>query len=273
MVSLNYNQKTGELVKANGLRSQAWSLYNKKSDKPFKISRSKFSNFLDCERCFYLDRVKGLKEPGTPGWALNSTVDDLLKKEFDYYREQKKPHPIFKDYNLNFVPFQHKDIDIWREAKSGGIQFHHQETNLIIQGGVDDIWFNLDTEEIVICDYKAQSSKGLIDRERYLTNVYHLGYKTQMDIYAYILKNMGFSVSKDSYFMVCNGIKERDSFDKNINFEVILIKYEVSTEWIGQKVLEMNKTLDSDIIPVKTESCQNCAYIETASQLLGEKVD
>ena len=94
-----------------------------------------------------------------------------------------------------------------------------------------------------------------------------------MDIYAYILKNMGFSVSKDSYFMVCNGIKERDSFDKNINFEVILIKYEVSTEWIGQKVLEMKKTLDSDIIPVKTESCQNCAYIETASHLLGEKVD
>tara|TARA_B100000989_G_scaffold98315_1_gene71731 strand:- start:763 stop:1017 length:255 start_codon:yes stop_codon:yes gene_type:complete len=84
---------------------------------------------------------------------------------------------------------------------------------------------------------------------------------------------MGFSVSKDSYFMVCNGIQERDSFDKNINFEVILIKYEVSTEWIGQKVLEMKKTLDSDKIPAKTDSCQNCAYIETASHLLGEKVD
>tara|TARA_B100000989_G_scaffold98315_1_gene71732 strand:- start:1284 stop:1583 length:300 start_codon:yes stop_codon:yes gene_type:complete len=89
MVSLNYNKKTGGLVKVNGLRSQAWSLYNKKSDKPFKISRSKFSNFLDCERCFYLDRVKDLKEPDTPGWALNSTVDDLLKKNLITTGNQK----------------------------------------------------------------------------------------------------------------------------------------------------------------------------------------
>ena len=268
MVSLKYNKKTGEFVKADGLRKQAWTFYDKKSEKPFKISRSKFSNFLDCKRCFYLDRVKGLKEPGMPGWALNTTVDDLLKKEFDHYRKLKKPHPIFTEYNLNFIPFQHNDINIWREAKSGGIQFLHEKTNLIIQGGVDDIWFNVDTKELVICDYKAQSSKGLIDRENYLTNVYHQGYKTQMDIYAYILTNMGFSVSKDSFFMVCNGIKEKESFDKNLDFEVILIKYEVSINWIEPMILEMKKILDSDVIPSRTEHCENCVYIDSASTLL-----
>ena len=29
-----------------------------------------------------------------PGWALNVTVDELLKKEFDLYRKEQKPHPI-----------------------------------------------------------------------------------------------------------------------------------------------------------------------------------
>jgi hypothetical protein len=29
---------------------------------------------------FYLDRVKGLKEPSMPGWALNIAVDELIKK-------------------------------------------------------------------------------------------------------------------------------------------------------------------------------------------------
>ena len=60
-------------------------------------------NFLDCKRCFYLDRVKGLQEPSMPGWSLNTTVDDLLKKEFDAYREKQETHPIFKEYNLNFM--------------------------------------------------------------------------------------------------------------------------------------------------------------------------
>ena len=63
-----------------------------------------------------------------------------------------------KKYKLNFVPFQHKDIDVWREASSAGISYLDQDTNLIIHGGVDDIWFNNDTEELVVVDYKSQST-------------------------------------------------------------------------------------------------------------------
>ena len=31
-------------------------------------------------RCFYLDRVIGLAEPGMPGWTLNETTDLVIKK-------------------------------------------------------------------------------------------------------------------------------------------------------------------------------------------------
>ena len=75
---------------AVSFRTRKTSIYDKKSNNPFKISRSKFFNFLSCKRCFYLDRVKGLKEPSMPGWALNVAVDELLKKEFDLYRKEKK---------------------------------------------------------------------------------------------------------------------------------------------------------------------------------------
>ena len=64
---------------AASFRTRKTSIYDKKSNTPFKISRSKFFNFLSCKRCFYLDRVKGLKEPSMPGWALNVAVDELLK--------------------------------------------------------------------------------------------------------------------------------------------------------------------------------------------------
>ena len=187
MVSLKRNSK-GEFQEAKGVRTRQSSFYKPGQNENFKISRSKFSNFLDCKRCFYLDRVKGLQEPSMPGWSLNTTVDDLLKKEFDVYREKQEPHPIFKEYNLNFIPFQHEDIDRWRNSLSGGISYIDEETNLIIQGGVDDIWYNTLTKEIIVVDYKAQSQNGKITSFEYLNSPFHIGYKQQMDIYVFILK-------------------------------------------------------------------------------------
>ena len=169
MISIKKNNK-GELEKATGVRTKKSSLYVPQQTIPFKISRSKFSDFLNCKRCFYLDRVKGLREPSMPGWSLNIAVDDLLKKEFDYYRNIKKPHPIMVKYNLNFVPFAHQDLDHWRNSLSGGISYHDQKTNLIIQGGVDDVWLNLDTQELVVVDYKAQSKI----RKLVLINIYRI---------------------------------------------------------------------------------------------------
>ena len=67
------------MKEVSSFRVRKSSFYDKKSLIPFKISRSKLSNFLSCKRCFYLDRVVGLKEPSMPGWALNSAVDELLK--------------------------------------------------------------------------------------------------------------------------------------------------------------------------------------------------
>ena len=90
---------------AVSFRTRKSSIYDKKSNAPFKISRSKFFNFLSCKRCFYLDRVKGLKEPSMPGWALNVAVDELLKKEFDQYRNcllYTSPSP--RDSNLSRMP-------------------------------------------------------------------------------------------------------------------------------------------------------------------------
>ena len=267
MVSIKRNSK-GEFAEAKGLRSRKSSIYEPGQKEVFKISRSKFSNFMDCERCFYLDRVKGLQEPGMPGWALNTTVDDLLKKEFDSYRERKEPHPIFKRYNLNYIPFQHEDIDKWRNSLSGGISYHDNDTNLILQGGVDDVWFNLDTNQIIVADYKAQSTKINPERNYYLNGTYHQGYKMQMDIYVYILRKMGFNVANTSYFMVCNGEKTGDRFDAKMDFIITLIDYETNVSWIPGKIANMKSVLDSNTLPVRNPNCENCAYLEQGSKLI-----
>ena len=238
------------------------SLYDKKANTPFKISRSKFSNFLSCKRCFYLDRVIGLKEPSMPGWSLNSTVDELLKKEFDQYRKIQKPHPMMIKQNLNFIPFQHKDLDIWRNSLKGGISYTDVKLNIIIHGGVDDIWFDLDNKKIIVVDYKAQSTNYPVSTQSYLNSKWHLSYKLQMDIYVYILRKMNFNVSDVSYFYVCNGEKNKNQFENRMDFQTTLVPYKTNTSWIEDKLKEMKKVLDQDSPPNIESTCEKCAYLK-----------
>ena len=260
-MGLKRNSK-GELAEVTPLRTRKGSIYIKGSNEKFKISRSKFSNFLDCKRCFYLERVKGLKDPGMPGWSLNSAVDELLKKEFDELRKQKKPHPFVVKNNLKFIPFEHEKMDHWRNALTGGISFLDKNTNIEIHGGVDDIWFDQDKEELVVVDYKAQSSNAKVETEPYLSNIYHHGYKMQMDIYVHILRKMDFIVSDTTYFMVCNGEKTPERFDAKMDFTITLVDYDANTGWIEDKIKEMKETLDSKETPERNPYCENCAYLE-----------
>src|SRR5688500_13463406 len=115
-------------------------LFDPESNQPFRLSRSKVDLFLQCPRCFYLDRRLGLGRPSMPGFSLNNAVDELLKKEFDAHRMQQTPHPVMQQAGLNAVPLQHEKMDDWRDSLRKGIEFVHPETNLLLCGGVDDIW-------------------------------------------------------------------------------------------------------------------------------------
>ena len=180
MISLKRNSKL-ELVEATGIRVRQSSMYTPNQNEDFKISRGKFSDFLTCPRCFYLDRVKGLASPGMPGWTLNETTDLLLKKEFDECREKQTAHRIFEENNLNhLVPFAHPDMDKWRDSLRNGLMTKFE--NIILTGGVDDIWQDTNTKKLIVVDYKSQANKNMVETWSYLSSPYHEGYKVQMDL-------------------------------------------------------------------------------------------
>lgn len=254
------------LAKVKPLRTQQHTLYQRGTNSIFKLSRSKLSQFVECQRCFYLDRVKGLKEPSMPSWTLNSAVDTLLKKEFDIYRFQKKPHPIMIEQNLNFIPFEHEDFNRWRDSLKGGISFIDTDTNLEIYGGIDDLWYDIDKKELVVVDYKTQSSITPVEVETYLKNPFHQSYKLQMDIYVYILQQMGrklnINVSNRTFFLVYNAEKSYDKFDNKLNFTAKLIPYEANTSKIKNLIIEAKKVLESETIPNLNTNCEKCMYLE-----------
>ncbi len=237
--------------------------YQKDSSEPFKLSRSKIDFFIECPRCFYLDRRLGIGRPSQAPFTLNVAVDALLKKEFDIHRAEGSPHPLFKKYELKLVPFKHKDINTWRE-NFVGIQFLHMVTNLLITGAVDDVWIN-QSGELHIVDYKATSKEGEIELE---DTKWHNGYRRQMEIYQWLFRQNGFKVSDTGYFVYVNGKKDRKSFDGKLEFDVKIIPYTGNDKWIENKLFEIKACLDLDEPPESSGECEFCDYRKKAGVAL-----
>ncbi len=237
------------------------NLFDPQSDKPFRLSRSKIDLFLDCPRCFYLDRKLGVGRPPGYPFSLNSAVDKLLKKEFDFHRVEGSPHPLMKEYNVNAVPFQHENMEDWRNNRKG-IQHLHEKTNFFLTGAIDDIWVNPKGELLVI-EYKSTSKNGQVS----LDADWQISYKRQVEFYQWLLRRNEFNVSDDTYFVYCNGNTDKEAFDKKIEFDITVLPYKGNDGWVEKAVLEAKECLISDTIPSSSEDCDFCAYRKEASKL------
>ncbi|MEI6479622.1 MAG: PD-(D/E)XK nuclease family protein [bacterium] len=239
------------------------NMFNPDSTQPFKLSRSKIENFIRCERCFYLDRRLGIDIPPTPSFTLNNAVDTLLKKEFDVHRAAGTSHPIMDAYGVDAVPLQHEKMDAWRDAIRRGIQFLYEPENLLITGGIDDVWVNPDGE-LIIVDYKATSKDGEVTLEG---SGWEMSYKRQMEIYQWLFRQNNFKVSEVGYFVYCNGTTDRKAFDKKLEFNVSVLPYKGSDEWIPQALKKIKKCLMSKNIPDPNEMCDYCRYRKAAGKV------
>jgi hypothetical protein len=238
-------------------------LFDPASKEPFKVSRSKIDLFIECPRCFYLDRRRGVgRPPGFP-FALNSAVDHLLKKEFDIHRANNRPHPLMDTYGIDAVPFAHSELDIWRENFKG-VQCVHKPTNLLITGAVDDVWKN-PHDELIVVDYKSTSK----DTQVNLDADWQDGYKRQMEVYQWLLRQNGFKVSNTGYFVYANGKKDRQSFDGKLEFDVTIIPYTGSDAWIEKTLAALKQCLVSDVIPKASKTCDYCNYIGAVEGEMG----
>lgn len=220
----------------------------------WKLSRSKIDLFVECPRCFYLDNKLGIKRVQFPSFLLNTAVDTLFKKEFDIHRAKGEAHPIMKEYKIDAVPFEHKDLNTWRENFEG-IQYVHGPTGMIISGAVDDIWVT-PKNELIVVDYKSTSK----EEEVTLDGRWKEGYKRQMEVYQWLLRKIGFEVAEKGYFVYANGKTDAKTFDGKLEFDVTLLPYEGNPDWVEDTISRIKETLDGDEIPNPGELCEHCPY-------------
>lgn len=237
------------------------NLYNPHSTVPFRLSRSKIDLFLNCPRCFYLDRRLGVGQPPGYPFSLNSAVDKLLKKEFDLHRAAKTPHPLMKSYGLDAVPLAHEKMDEWRDALRGGATYAVSGTNVVFTGGIDDVWV-APSGEFIIVDYKATSKDGEVS----LDAEWQIGYKRQMEMYQWLFRRNGHKVSNTGYFVYCNGDADKKAFDAKLEFDVKLIPYVGNDMWVDDAIRSAIACMSSDVLPASGVDCDFCRYREAAKQ-------
>ena len=235
------------------------------SAEPYTLSRSKVDRFLECPRCFWLEARYGIGRPDTPPFTLNNAVDELMKREFDIRRAKGEVHPLTKSYGIEAVPFAHERLEEWRDALRRGIRYHEPKTNLVLRGGIDDVWENK-KGELHIVDYKATAGK----KEVTLDDEWKIAYKRQVEIYQWLFRQNGFTVSPIAYFVYANGQNDREAFDGKLEFDVTILPYEGDDSWVLPALRKVRSCLDSESIPPSGEACEYCPYRDHAGKKLQE---
>ena len=246
----------------NPNRKEDWNYGGKR----WRLSRSKIDLFKECPRCFYVDNKLGTKRPPGFPFNLNSAVDTLLKKEFDIYRAKGERHPLMKQYGVDAIPYVHKDLDVWRENFKG-VRVLHAPTGFTVSGAIDDVWVNPDGE-LFIVDYKATSKDEKIEA---LDKDWHRGYKRQMEVYQWLLRQKGFKVSNTGYFVYANAGRDKKMFDGKLEFVLTLIAYVGDDSWIEGTLSSIKETLESEEIPPVGKDCDYCTYREYVGKKLMKK--
>jgi hypothetical protein len=115
------NEKSAALKKKPYAVKAERSRFDPAGEKPYRVSRSGIDRFLECPRCFYLEKRLGIARPDAPGFPINSAIDELLKREFDAYRAKGKAHPLLKQYGIDAVPYRHCRCLRWTAIRRDAI--------------------------------------------------------------------------------------------------------------------------------------------------------
>ena len=247
------------------------STFDPNNPAPYELSRSRIENYVRCPACFYLQQVKAVPFPSIPGFNINEATDVLLKRDFDKYRGGPETHPFLNKIGMeHLVPFEHENFEKWTQSMhfgaDGRMNTVHEESNIKLGGGLDDVWLNQKTNELHIVDYKSTSQKSP-NKEITLDDYWKAGYKRQMDMYVWVMRRKGFSISSIGYFLYCDGdrFSEYDflnSENASMQFKMSLIPYNVDTSWIETTLMDVRTCLQSTTTPSHAANCEYGTFLD-----------
>ncbi len=224
------------------------------NNKPIQLSPNSLDLFLECQRCFWLDKKQGIKRPPPYPYALNIAVDILLKKEFDIYRAEGKPHPLLATNNIPARLFANQSLlNQWR-SNLAGIRYYDPDLDATLFGAVDDI-LEFEDGKLAPMDYKSTGSNVPTVYDRF---------QTQMDIYTFLLEKKGFLTPRKGYlaFYIVN---KENGFNDRLPFKKELHEIETNPSDIPKLFKDAVGLLRKNIAPSHNQDCKFCHWFKKSA--------
>ena len=159
---------------------------------PIKLSPSTLNLFLECPRCFWMDKVKGVKRPRGIFPSLPGGMDRTIKLHFDGFRAQDSLPPELSITGFDGIKLYRDQVKLekWRNWRTG-LQYEDSDGS-ILSGALDDLLVKGD--RYIPFDYKTKGSPTTEeDAIKY--------YQNQLDCYALLLDANGLPTAGFAYLL------------------------------------------------------------------------
>ena len=216
-----------------------------------RLSPSALNLFLECRRCFWLEKAKNIKRPRGIFPSLPSGMDREIKNHFDKFRAKNILPPELRGNGFEGVelfPDIHK-LEEWRNWRTG-LVYHDTPSGATLSGALDDL---LVKEGLYIpFDYKTKGSPTTQeDAVKYYTN--------QLDCYALMLEANQMPVAGYAYLLYYS--PKSVSENGQVLFEVQPIKVEVQTDRARKTVRDAAELIKTELLPPLNPMCEYCVWL------------
>jgi CRISPR/Cas system-associated exonuclease Cas4 (RecB family) len=215
-----------------------------------RLSPSSTNVFLDCPRCFWLEKNRKIKRPRGPFPSLPNGMDREIKRYYDRCRaEGMLPSELAGRVSGVLFPDQVL-MKKWRHYKSTPLKYVCPETGAILSGALDDCL--VDGGILTPLDYKT---KGGALKEADIIGTY---YQNQMNSYELMLAASGYGTRGEGVLVYYYPAEVRESGITQFTVEPVILK--TDPEDAKGVVLRAAQCWRSPEPPEPNPGCEYCNY-------------
>jgi len=206
------------------------------------LSASTLKLYLECPRCFWLLRNKGIERPRGPFPSLPTGMDLVLKRYFEIYRRRGTLPPLI-DGKLKGT--------LIKEGLS--LAFTDAQLGARLSGKLDDCLILEDGTHAPLDHKTRASAPGDVS----YTETY---YKFQMDVYSLLLERNGHPISRSAYVVYYYPLD--GTLHEGFPFGVAIHCVATDPER-AYDVFRAARQLLAGPLPPSSAACEFCLWLKT----------
>jgi len=218
-------------------------------DNKISLSPSNLNVFLDCPRCFWLEKNRAIKRPRGIFPSLPGGMDVVIKKYFDSYRLKDKLPPEIEGMVTGKLFPDIIMLEKWRSWKNTNLCYEDKSIAVCLSGALDDCL--IENNLYIPLDYKTRGYELREDPGKY--------YQIQLDCYCLMLKASGYEIMDIAYLLYYWPLKVSE--DGVVKFHVELIKIRTNIE-SAKKIVKDAAFLLYSPMPEPSPDCEYCNLVQ-----------